>query len=214
VPIATAIAPVCTVSKIVSAVAWPLSAMSLDRDPRRCHHAGGGADRRRSASSQAGSPFHPARRRRRINSASDLRHITASAHQGRDLFRRPWPLAHRPRHPKALRQYPSRSASVPGRELQASLELSFTWKVTMPRYYFNIENGHRLIDPSGLDCSDDGDAFAKAKQIAAQISLEIPGQEGHRHIAVVGPDGEISKVPIQVDQAVRQQDIRGHAKPR
>jgi hypothetical protein len=84
----------------------------------------------------------------------------------------------------------------------------------MPRYYFNIENGHRLIDPSGLDCSDDGDAFAKAKQIAAQISLEIPGQEGHRHIAVVGPDGEISKVPIQVDQAVRQQDIRGHAKPR
>ena len=53
----------------------------------------------------------------------------------------------------------------------------------MPRYYFDIEKGHRLVDPAGLDCFDDDDAIAKAKIIAAQISRDRPLPDGQRHIA-------------------------------
>jgi hypothetical protein len=47
----------------------------------------------------------------------------------------------------------------------------------MPLYYFDIKNGHRLIDPSGLDCENDDDAAAKARVIAIEIARELP--EGH-----------------------------------
>ena len=45
----------------------------------------------------------------------------------------------------------------------------------MPRYYFDVKNGHRLIDPSGLDCKDDEDASSKADVIAKQIANDAPG---------------------------------------
>jgi uncharacterized protein DUF6894 len=31
----------------------------------------------------------------------------------------------------------------------------------MPRYYFDIKDGHRLVDPSGSNFKDDDDAIAK-----------------------------------------------------
>jgi hypothetical protein len=66
----------------------------------------------------------------------------------------------------------------------------------MPRYFFDIKNGHRLVDPSGLDCSDDDEAIAKAKVIALQIS-EDTSAEGQRHIAVLNSERqEVSKVPV------------------
>jgi hypothetical protein len=46
----------------------------------------------------------------------------------------------------------------------------------MPHYYFDIKDGHRLVDPSGLlDFKNDADAIAKASVIAIGVSLDKPG---------------------------------------
>ncbi len=67
----------------------------------------------------------------------------------------------------------------------------------MPRYFFDVKNGHRLIDPSGLECRDDQDATAQATVIAAQIAKEVPGSSGARHIAILnGTREEIGRVPV------------------
>jgi hypothetical protein len=42
----------------------------------------------------------------------------------------------------------------------------------MTKYYFDITDGSRLVDASGLDCRDDQDAQAKAKIIAKKVSEE------------------------------------------
>ena len=42
----------------------------------------------------------------------------------------------------------------------------------MARYYFDIKNGHRLVDPSGSDCENDSDAIEKAKLLAIAVSLD------------------------------------------
>jgi alcohol dehydrogenase YqhD (iron-dependent ADH family) len=70
----------------------------------------------------------------------------------------------------------------------------------MPRYYFDLKNGHRLIDPSGLDCRDDQEAIAKAVIIAQQIGLDAPGAVGGRHISVLDSERqEITAVPVHSD---------------
>jgi hypothetical protein len=71
----------------------------------------------------------------------------------------------------------------------------------MPRYFFDIKNGHRLIDPAGLDCSGDDEAIANAKMIAIQIAQETSGAGGQRHIAIMdGERKEIGKIPIHPEQ--------------
>jgi hypothetical protein len=65
----------------------------------------------------------------------------------------------------------------------------------MPRYFFDIKNGHRLIDPAGLDCFDESDALTKARAIAAQIAQEVPNVQ--RKIAVLDADRkEVATVPV------------------
>jgi hypothetical protein len=67
----------------------------------------------------------------------------------------------------------------------------------MPHYFFDIKNGHRLIDPSGLDCSGDDEAIANAKMIALQIAQDTSGAGGQRHIAILdGERKEIGKIPV------------------
>jgi hypothetical protein len=69
----------------------------------------------------------------------------------------------------------------------------------MPRYFFDIKNGHRLVDPAGLDCSGDDEAIAKAKVIAFQIAQETSGADGQRHIAVLDSHRrEVSKIPVHL----------------
>jgi hypothetical protein len=41
----------------------------------------------------------------------------------------------------------------------------------MPRYYFDLCNGHRLADPSGVDCRDEEEARAAAEVIARPLSF-------------------------------------------
>ena len=67
----------------------------------------------------------------------------------------------------------------------------------MPHYYFDIKDGHRLVDPSGLNFKDDDDAIAKAEVIAIGISLDKPAVDQVRHIAVLNDSREeIFRVPI------------------
>jgi hypothetical protein len=66
----------------------------------------------------------------------------------------------------------------------------------MSRYYFDVKNGHRLIDPAGLDCRDDREATAQAIVIAQLIAREAPAS-GDRHVAVLNSEREeVGKVPI------------------
>lgn len=67
----------------------------------------------------------------------------------------------------------------------------------MPHYFFDIKDGHRLVDPSGLDCKNDADAIEKAKVIAIGVSLDKPAVDPERHISVLNADREeISAVPV------------------
>ena len=71
----------------------------------------------------------------------------------------------------------------------------------MPRYFFDLKSGHRLIDPAGLDCSGDDEAFATAKMIATHIAQDTSGAGGQRHIAIMDSAGkEIGKIPVHPDQ--------------
>jgi hypothetical protein len=72
----------------------------------------------------------------------------------------------------------------------------------MSRYFFDVKNGHRLIDPSGLDCRDDQEARDQAAVIARQIAMDAPDTSQGRHIAIVNSDRqEISKVPVDTGGA-------------
>jgi hypothetical protein len=66
----------------------------------------------------------------------------------------------------------------------------------MSRYYFDIKNGHRLIDPSGLDCRDDHQAMQSATVIARQIAEDVHTGEP-RHVSVLNAArSEIGTVPV------------------
>ena len=74
--------------------------------------------------------------------------------------------------------------------------------VGMPHYYFDIKNGHRLVDPAGLDCLNDSDALAKAKIIAVAVHDDDRGNQHQRYIAIIDDTGlEIMKVPVTSETA-------------
>jgi hypothetical protein len=66
----------------------------------------------------------------------------------------------------------------------------------MPRYYFDVKNGHRLIDPAGLDCDSPAAAKKKGRHIASQIASDCPTSKA-RKISVLDWDRkEIEVIPI------------------
>ena len=66
----------------------------------------------------------------------------------------------------------------------------------MPQYFFDVTNGHRVIDPAGLNCRDDKDAMAKGNVIADQIASDAPNSSS-RHVAVLdGERNEVGEVAI------------------
>ena len=66
----------------------------------------------------------------------------------------------------------------------------------MPRYHFELANGHRLPDPSGLECSGPQDAIAKAHSIARTMAHELDKVSGRQLIVVDETGAEIYKVPL------------------
>jgi hypothetical protein len=72
-----------------------------------------------------------------------------------------------------------------------------SWRWPMPHYYFDIKDGHRLVDPSGLEFKNDDAAIAKAKVIAIGVSLDKPAVDPKRHIALLnGSREQIFSVPV------------------
>jgi uncharacterized protein DUF6894 len=89
----------------------------------------------------------------------------------------------------------------------AAREFSIQERKDMPRYFFDIKNGHRLIDPSGLECRDDTEATEQAVVIASQIALDVPAAAGIRNVAIVNSSGEkIGEVPVADDHGGRISD--------
>jgi hypothetical protein len=67
----------------------------------------------------------------------------------------------------------------------------------MPHYFFDIKDGHRLVDPSGLELKNDDTAIAKAKVLAIGVSLDKPAVDPERRIAVLNESREqIFSVPV------------------
>ena len=67
----------------------------------------------------------------------------------------------------------------------------------MPHYFFDIKNGHRLVDRAGSDCKNDAAAFEKAKVLAIGVSLDKPAVDSTRSISVLNADRlEISSVAV------------------
>jgi hypothetical protein len=58
----------------------------------------------------------------------------------------------------------------------------------MPRYFFDIKDGHRFVDPSGSNWKDDAAAFEKARVLAIAGSLDKPAVDPTRHISVLNAD--------------------------
>jgi hypothetical protein len=72
----------------------------------------------------------------------------------------------------------------------------------MPNYYFDLVDGSRLVDTSGLDCRDDHDANAKAKAkiITKHIEAEIPEAPVQRHVEILNEERDkVAKVPVRTD---------------
>jgi hypothetical protein len=70
----------------------------------------------------------------------------------------------------------------------------------MSRYFFEIVNGHRLEDPSGIDLPTDEEAMGLGKKIAVQIAVEVPTAVAKRHIAVIDDEGrEVAKIKVAND---------------
>jgi hypothetical protein len=67
------------------------------------------------------------------------------------------------------------------------------------RYFFDVKNGHRLVDPSGVDCRDDQEAIKAGVMIAQQIAADAPSTQP-RHVAVLNDERqEVGQVPINSD---------------
>jgi hypothetical protein len=74
------------------------------------------------------------------------------------------------------------------------------------RYFFDVKNGHRLIDPTGVDCHDDHEAIKAGVFIAKQIAAEVPPDQP-RHISVLNSDRqEVVQVPINSNDEVDRND--------
>jgi hypothetical protein len=66
----------------------------------------------------------------------------------------------------------------------------------MPRYFFDVEDGHRLFDATGFLCDDDT-ALIKAAVLAIGVSLDKPEDDPERRIAIINDHGrKIGRVPV------------------
>jgi hypothetical protein len=71
------------------------------------------------------------------------------------------------------------------------------WRLPMPRYFFDVTDGHRLFDASGFVCEDDTDAIIRAAVLAIGVSLDKPEDDPERRIAIINDAGrEIGNVPV------------------
>ena len=68
----------------------------------------------------------------------------------------------------------------------------------MPRYFFDVEDGHRLFDATGFVCDDDTDAIIKAAVLAIGVSLDTPEDDPERRIAIINDAGRATRRAIRL----------------
>ena len=69
------------------------------------------------------------------------------------------------------------------------------WRLLLPRYFFDVKDGHRLFDATGFVC--DTDAIIRATVLAIGVSLDKPEDDPERRIAIINDAGrEIGNVPV------------------
>ncbi|QHO75981.1 hypothetical protein ACH79_28605 [Bradyrhizobium sp. CCBAU 051011] len=67
----------------------------------------------------------------------------------------------------------------------------------MPRYFFDVKDGHKLFDASGFVCENDADAIIRATVLAIGVSLDKPEDDPERRISIIDDAGrEIGTVPV------------------
>lgn len=67
----------------------------------------------------------------------------------------------------------------------------------MPRYFFDVANGHRLFDATGFDCEDDFAALVRGSVLAITVSIDKPEDDLERRVAIIDDKGrEIGTVPV------------------
>jgi hypothetical protein len=67
----------------------------------------------------------------------------------------------------------------------------------MPRYFFDVEDGHRLFDSTGFVCDDDVAAIIRATVLAVGISLDQPEDDPELRIAIINNQGHnVGEVPV------------------
>ena len=67
----------------------------------------------------------------------------------------------------------------------------------MPRYFFDIKDGHRRVDPTGRECKNDAAAKEMARVLAIGVSLDTPAVDSNRVISVLnGARQEIFQAPV------------------
>jgi hypothetical protein len=67
----------------------------------------------------------------------------------------------------------------------------------MPHYFFDTNDGHRLVDPAGSNCKNDTAAIEKAEVLALGVSVDNPAVDPTRRISVLNADRvEIATVPV------------------
>ena len=72
----------------------------------------------------------------------------------------------------------------------------------MPRFHFEIMDGHRLPDPTGMELPTEQAAQNVAHAIAKQIFVDT-GDESFKEVIVKSADGqEIYKAPIKPDREI------------
>jgi hypothetical protein len=66
-----------------------------------------------------------------------------------------------------------------------------------PLYFFDVKDGYRLFDASGLVYEDDTDAIIRATVLANSASLDKPEDDPELRIAIINDAGrEIGNVPV------------------
>jgi hypothetical protein len=55
----------------------------------------------------------------------------------------------------------------------------------MPRYFFDVKDGHRLFDSAGFVCDNDTDAIIRAGVLAIGVSVDKPEDDPERRIAII-----------------------------
>ena len=72
----------------------------------------------------------------------------------------------------------------------------------MPRYFFDIKDGRRIVDPAGFKCDDDVAAMIRATVLAVGIAIDHPDNDPERRVAIIDDEGrEIGTVPVHAKQS-------------